>query len=137
MTKRSALGLTDALVQMSFAVMTVLNRVAADHDLSTTQLRVLGILVDRQPKMTELAEHLGLDKSSISGLIDRAQARGLVERIASPDDGRSVHVSLTREGHTLARIGGQAIRQSVATLVGQLDVAERDQLRELLARLTA
>jgi hypothetical protein len=36
--------LRDALAQMSFTLMAVLTEVAAEHDLSLTQLRVLGIL---------------------------------------------------------------------------------------------
>src|SRR6202167_4472832 len=57
--------LTDALVQASFAVMAVLNKVGAEHDLSLTQLRVLAILRDRRGKMSERADYPGLDKSTI------------------------------------------------------------------------
>jgi MarR family len=38
---------------------------------------------DREPGMLELARHLELEKSSLSGLVDRAESRGLVERIPS------------------------------------------------------
>jgi len=38
----------------------VLNRIGTEHDLSLTQLRVLGILRDRRVKMSELAGYLGL-----------------------------------------------------------------------------
>ena len=62
----------DGLVQVSFTVIALLSRVAAEHDLSLTQLRVLAILRDREPTMAELATHLGLERSSVSGLIDRA-----------------------------------------------------------------
>ena len=48
----------DALVQTSFTVMALLSQVAAAHDMSLTQLRVLAILRDRQPRMAELAAHL-------------------------------------------------------------------------------
>ena len=72
--------LQDALVQMSFGLMAVLTEVAAEHDLSLTQLRVLGILRDREPTMAELATFTGLERSTVSGLIDRAAQRGLVVR---------------------------------------------------------
>jgi DNA-binding MarR family transcriptional regulator len=132
--KESDVGseLRDGLVQMSFAVMAILNRVGAQHELSMTQLRVLGILADRQPKMIELADFLGLDRSSVSGLIDRAVNRGLVERISSPDDGRSVHVSLTTGGRLLAHEVGEEVRQSVAKMVRQLTPAEQRRLGHLL-----
>ncbi len=62
--------LVDVIVQTSFVTMAVLNRVAAEHDLSLTQLRVLAILRDRRLRMTELARYLGLDKSTMTGLVD-------------------------------------------------------------------
>ena len=64
--------LRDALAQISFALMAVLTEVAAEHDLSLTQLRVLGILRDREPTMADLAAFTGLERSTVSGLIDRA-----------------------------------------------------------------
>ena len=76
--------LRDALAQMSFTLMAVLTEVAAEHDLSLTQLRVLGILRDREPTMADLATFTGLERSTISGLIDRAAQRGLVVKNRRP-----------------------------------------------------
>jgi hypothetical protein len=59
--------LRDALAQMSFTLMAVLTEVAAEHDLSLTQLRVLGILRDREPTMADLATFTGLERSTVSG----------------------------------------------------------------------
>ena len=73
-------GLVDALVQAAFVTMAVLNKVGADNDLSLTQLRVLAILRDRRLRMTALADYLGLEKSTMTGLVDRAEKRGLLER---------------------------------------------------------
>ncbi len=78
----------DALAQSGFAVMGVLTRIGAEHDLSLTQMRVLGILRDRRLRMAELAGFLGLERSTLSGLVDRAEARGLLERGRSAEDGR-------------------------------------------------
>ena len=109
MTARSghapaSLDVMDSLVRTSFTVMARLSHAAAAHDLSLTQLRVLAILRDREPKMAELATYLGLDRSSVSGLIDRAVRRGLVRRDTSSDDGRAVRVRLTPDGQRLARL---------------------------------
>ena len=59
--------LVDAMVQSAFATMAVLNRAAAENDLSLTQLRVLGILRDRRLRMAQLAGYLGLEKSTARG----------------------------------------------------------------------
>ena len=59
-------------MQTSFLTMATLSRIAADNDLSLTQLRVLAILRDRRLRMAELAAYLGLDKSTMTGLVARA-----------------------------------------------------------------
>ncbi|MFF7157119.1 MarR family transcriptional regulator [Streptomyces sp. NPDC008139] len=97
------LGIVDALAQLSFLVQNALGKVAAELGLSVIQLRLLGVLRDREPGMRELARHLELDKSSITGLVDRAERRGLVRRTPAPHDGRAVQVSLTDEGRAAAR----------------------------------
>ena len=63
---------------------------------------MLGILRDREPAMLELARLLSLEKSSVTGLVDRAEARGLVERTRGAGDGRAVHVRMTARGQELA-----------------------------------
>ena len=126
--------LRDALAQMSFTLMAVLTEVAAEHDLSLTQLRVLGILRDRQPTMAELATFTGLERSTISGLIDRAAHRGLVAKIADPRDGRSVRVTLTEFAAGLAREIAAAVGDRMAPLTGALTVAEQKRLTALLTK---
>jgi DNA-binding MarR family transcriptional regulator len=130
-----AAALIDALVQTSFATMGVLNKVAADNDLSLTQLRVLGILRDRQVSMTALAEFLGLEKSTMSGLVDRAEKRGLLERTPSEDDGRGVQVSITSEGMRLAKRIYAQVEQSLLPMTNALRAAEGTRLRGLLERM--
>ena len=127
--------LTDALVQASFAVMAVLNRVGAEHDLSLTQLRVLAILRDRRGRMSELADYLGLDKSTISGLVDRAEKRGLLKRGPNPDDRRAVDVYLTPAGARLAEQGAAQIARALSAKTGQLSPAESRRLTALLERM--
>jgi DNA-binding MarR family transcriptional regulator len=127
--------LIDALVRASFAAMAVLNRAGAENDLSLTQLRVLAILRDRRVKMSELADYLGLDKSTISGLVDRAEKRGLLQRAPNPDDGRAVDVFLTTDGAQLAERGGDQIARALSPMIGQLTNAETRRLTTLLERI--
>jgi DNA-binding MarR family transcriptional regulator len=125
----------DRLVQTSFTVMAVLTQAAAAHDLSLTQLRVLAILRDREPKIAELAAHLGLDRSSVSGLIDRAAKRDLVRRTASADDARAVHVSLTPAGRRLTTTLTTEIAEALAPLTTKLATADQKKLGTLLTKL--
>lgn len=129
--------LVDALVQASFATMAVLTKAAAEADLSLTQLRVLGILRDRRLRMSALAEHLGLEKSTLSGLVDRAERRRLVERAPSPEDGRAVEVLLAPAGEALAERVGAAVSTALAPLTASLSPTERTRLEVLLTRMLA
>jgi MarR family transcriptional regulator, lower aerobic nicotinate degradation pathway regulator len=127
-------GLRDNLVQVSFAVIALLSRVAAEHDLSLTQLRVLGILRDREPTMAELAMYLGLERSTVSGLIDRAVQRRLVRKTSDTADGRSVRVSLTAEARRLETRVIAKIGELMAPLTSRLNSTEQNRLTALLAK---
>lgn len=70
----------------------------------------------RPPTVGELADYLLLLPHSAVGLVDRAEAAGLVERTPDPDDGRVVRVRLTATGQRI---------------VSQLTRAHLDRLREL------
>ncbi|TIH37439.1 MarR family winged helix-turn-helix transcriptional regulator [Subtercola vilae] len=127
----------DALVQLSFAVQLVLTRVASVHDLSVTQLRLLGILRDRTPSMAAIADVLELDRSSVSGLIDRAERRGLVVRRGSPTDARVTLVELTAAAHTLAAELVEEVSLGLDALLRPSSEADRAALVRLAATLFA
>ena len=123
----------DAVVQLSFSVQALLGEIAAEHELSITQLRLLGILRDREPAMLDLARHLNLEKSSVTGLIDRAQRRGLVDRAAAPHDGRAIHVRLTAEGRRLTEHIAAQANETLSRLLDTLPARDRARLSTLAA----
>jgi len=120
--------LIDALAQTTFAVLPALTRIAAEYDLSLTQMRLLGILRDHTPRIVELAGVLGLDKSSVSGLVDRAADRGLVIRVRDSADKRIVRVELTAHGRELAARGMERLNAELLPLVSQIDTTEQRRL---------
>lgn len=120
--------LVDALAQTTFAVLPVLTRLAAEFELSLTQLRMLGILRDHAPRIVELADVLGLDKSSVSGLVDRATERGLVRRVRDDSDKRIVRVEITTAGRDLAADGMARLRVQLQPLVSGVDAGDRRSL---------
>jgi MarR family transcriptional regulator, lower aerobic nicotinate degradation pathway regulator len=122
------LGLVDGLAQLSFAVQGALGRIASLYGLSVVQARLLGILRDRRPTIKELAGILQLDKSSVTGLVDRAEERGLVRRVPAPVDGRSVHVRVTRAGQDLIDRATAAFEIEIADLVADLTPGQRSGL---------
>ncbi|MGE6268327.1 MarR family winged helix-turn-helix transcriptional regulator [Aeromonas media] len=127
--------LADALVPTAFVTMAMLNKIGAENDLSLSLIRVLGILWDRRPRMTELADYLGLEKQTMSGLIARAERRGLVARAPNKEDGRATDVFLTSEGTKLVKRLHAQTQQALAPLIEQLNASEQQQLQELLQRM--
>ena len=126
--------LADALMTSAFVTMAIVNRIGAEHDLSLSLMRVLGILWDRRPRMTELADYLGLEKQTMSGLIARAEKRGLVARAPNKEDGRATDVFLTSEGARLVRLLREQGQQALAPAIERLSAAERKRLRGLLQK---
>lgn len=127
----------DALVQLSFLVQALLARLAAPRELSLVQVRLLGVLRDRTPGMLELATVLGLDKSSVTGLVDRAERRGLVKRSFGEDDRRAVFVSLTPAGRSLAAAFTKEVARDIEALLSGLPVAARERLTAIANQILA
>ncbi|MCF6689896.1 MarR family transcriptional regulator [Raoultella terrigena] len=128
-------GLADALVPTAFVTMAILNKIGAENDLSLTLIRVLGILWDRRPRMTELADYLGLEKQTMSGLVARAEKKGLVARAPNAEDGRATDVFLTSEGAKLVKRLHAQTQQALAPLIEQLSAADQQSLQALLRRM--
>jgi DNA-binding MarR family transcriptional regulator len=129
------LSMTDALAQASFLIQGTLERRAAERGVSLIQTRLLGVLRDREPTINELAGLLGLDKSSVSGLVDRAQRRGIVARRPSRTDRRSVLVTLTDEGREMIEVVADEFERDLVELLGPLAEGDRHTLAALLSRV--
>jgi|SRR5580693_4894818 DNA-binding MarR family transcriptional regulator len=76
----------------------------------------------------ELGRLLNLDKSSTTGLIDRAVHRGLVRRVPVPEDGRSFRVVLTDEGLDHARTLTAEVTSQISALTDDLSDTNRHRL---------
>jgi len=77
---------------------------AARHGLTGPQLSVAKILEDiGDLSLSELSERINAQNSTVTGIVDRMEREGLVERKRSSDDRRVVHIRLTKKGNELAR----------------------------------
>jgi DNA-binding MarR family transcriptional regulator len=85
--------------------------------------------------MNELGQHLGLDKSSITGLVSRAQKRGLVSRTVSEIDRRVVRVSITDTGWDLVRQVAERFTQRIEELVAPFSDTDRQHLSRLASQI--
>jgi DNA-binding MarR family transcriptional regulator len=85
--------------------------------------------------MTALADYLGLEKSTMTGLVDRAGKRGLLERAPSPTDGRAVDVFLSPDGAELAEGLYAEVGRSLSAMTNELIPADQGRLQALLERM--
>ena len=93
--------------------------------LSLVHVNVLAVLdIDGPMPMGGLAEALDVSQASATGIVDRMEQRGLVERRRIDDDRRVVRVALTDEGRRL--IAGMAAerREHLAAMLETLTDAE-------------
>jgi DNA-binding MarR family transcriptional regulator len=132
---RDGEDLVDMLAQVAFATMAVLSAAASDNELSLTQFRAIAILRDRELRMSELAHVLGLEKSTLSGLVVRAERRGLLARVPDDDDRRAARVTIAPAGEELARQVRATVTEALAPLIDGLDPDERVRLQVLLERM--
>ncbi|MFI7006722.1 MarR family winged helix-turn-helix transcriptional regulator [Streptomyces sp. NPDC050145] len=106
-----------------------------DLDLTYPQYLVMLVLwEDGEMPVKRLGERLRLDSGTLSPLLKRLEANGLVRRERSTEDERSVIVALTEEGGAL-RERAERVPLRIAEATG-FELAEIEDLRHRLLRLT-
>jgi DNA-binding MarR family transcriptional regulator len=106
---------------------------ATKLNLSPVQAGAIMQLEDPAPMHT-LADHLGCDASNITGIVDRLEARGLVERRIDQGDRRVKNLVLTKGGAQLrTRLGQQLLETSPITAT--TSKADQRALRDMLRRV--
>ena len=126
-----------ALYAASRALTDVYRPILDEHGLTYPQYLVLLVLWERgdeAPTVSELGAQLRLDSGTLSPLLKRLEAAGLVVRNRSARDERRVEVGLTERGRDLRRrMDGVPMRIACAT---GLTEAELVGMRDTLTRVT-
>ncbi|WP_147279284.1 MarR family winged helix-turn-helix transcriptional regulator [Dermatophilus congolensis] len=104
--------------------------------LSNTDVWLLGFIHEHENvRPTDLASWQDVDKSTITMQLKRLVAAGLVKRVASPRDRRSINVTLTVKGKAaLANVHEQGIG-FLADLLSTWSVEDRGELARSISRL--
>jgi DNA-binding MarR family transcriptional regulator len=89
---------------------------------------------DQGTPMRDLADHMGVDASYVTGLADALEERGLVERRPHPTDRRVKMIVLTDEGVAARKRASQLMYEPPASF-GALTAGEQRQLRDLLRKV--
>ncbi len=69
------------------------SKVAAHFGLGATDMKALDLIQSRGPLTpADLAEHMGFAPASVTAMMDRLEAKGLLRRVPHPSDGRRLLV---------------------------------------------
>ncbi|MGY1580280.1 MarR family winged helix-turn-helix transcriptional regulator [Streptomyces sp. MN13] len=108
---------------------------AAGHALTGAQAKLLSLLSLDPLPMRKLAHKLRCEPSNVTGIVDRLEARGLVERRPDPADRRVKVAAATDEGRRVARSLRESLhfaREPLAALSEEERLALRDLLRRMV-----
>ena len=123
------------LVRFSLTQRSTLPALAAELELSPAQCHLLNLIEpDRPMPMGQLASELSCDASNVTGLVDRMESRGLLQRRPSDEDRRVKVLSLTPLGMKVRSALLERMTSSPPTL-GKLSGADQRALARILRTL--
>lgn len=129
------MSVVTGLVRSAFLVNAVYAESGREYGLTPQQGQLLCVLMARPYGMGELGSLLNLAKSSLTGMVDRTERNGLLQREPGEHDARSVRVALTPKGRELAEDFYTETCRRIDQLSAGLTPAERDALTDLLGRI--
>ena len=130
-------GFGNNLVWLSVLVQRRYAQICADHNLTTVQATLLCVIKDQPQGMGELAQVLGVAKNALSGLVDRMERRGLVQRESLQRDRRAVTLSTTAQGKEIVSALYADVAERMPDIAGALPAEEQHRLADAVARIAA
>ena len=135
----SAAGL-DRIVETIIYLTTESRRLSrercAEYGITATQLTVLKLLhAIGGLSLSKLSSEIRAHNSTVTGIVDRMERDGLVERVQSAEDRRVWNIDLTPRGRELAKKIDVAPWETLRGALDALDDKERKQLVTILSKL--
>lgn len=125
-----------ALAKVCRAHRAYVGELLSAHGLHVGQEMVLVELwQDDGLRGSELAERLGVEPPTITKMLRRLEACGLLERRADPEDARSIRVYLTGQGRALEEPVLRCWERAEGTVLAGMNVRDRRTFRRLLDRV--
>lgn len=110
---------------------------AAEIDLTQVQYAALNALAEwRSIDQGTLAGLIAYDRVTISGVVDRLVAKGLVSRSVNAKDRRARKLDITPAGQAMLEVAGPIVRRIQRQILGGLSAEERGVFLSLLAKTT-
>ena len=111
-------------------------RLAAQHDVTSTQLVALMAVVEKGSVTAhDIAQRIHVSASTLVGVLDRLEAKKLIHRQRKADDRREVEITPSPAGRRLVAATPPPLQHALHRALSQLSHAEREQLSAALERL--
>ena len=110
----------------------------AQFDITPIQYGVLGCIWEfdmHNPK--DIAAHLGVENSTISGILERMENKGLIRRMIDSTDRRFIHIELTEVSKNLEVPVRTVVAEVDRVVLKQFDEKEIEILKNMLRRIYA
>lgn len=131
----SALGLLFRQARDAMWARMELELAAAGHELTFSQFIAIKKLAAGTASVTDLARAADLNPGAMTRLLDKLEARGLLLRVADPNDRRALHIHLTEAGIAIWRDIDQCGQRVRERALRGMDDATRTQLTHLLEQV--
>jgi len=106
------------------------------HGFTPAQVHAMGWLgLDGAMSMGQLAKLLGVTEKTVTGVVDRLENSGMVERVRDAEDRRIIHVQLTDKGRAEFHRMHERVLSHLERLMGALDAEDRGQLLRIFQKL--
>lgn len=125
-----------------YSYITTLEMIIRKHDLDAHHVKpgmgnILFALFERDDQtISQIAGRLKLSKSTMTGMIARIRAAGLITARTDPRDRRATRIKLTPLAQSIAPRCRQAAAEMEELLTAKLSKAQSKQLRRMLGKLT-
>ncbi len=108
-----------------------------EYQVSAPQLNCLMALFKNGPlPPSQIARHILVESSTVTGIIDRLEQKGFVKRIRSSQDRRKIFIELTDSGRMLASYAPPPIQLKLHDGLKKLNRQELDRILKVLSMLT-
>lgn len=136
--RRLAIAAWESLFRAQHEVLGEISVDFTDGDLSQAEYDVLLTVVrgrDHSARLRDVTANMLISQPSVSRLVDRMAARGLILKCPDPQDGRGALVRATEHGLMSFRRVATQHGQSIAERMSVLSDEELEQLHALTAKL--
>jgi DNA-binding MarR family transcriptional regulator len=130
------LRILNAIRQMIRATDIDSRKLAAEHRITAPQLMCLLAVVEKGSITSiDISRRIHLSPSTLVGILDRLESKGLVQRERNEEDRREIAIRATQAGLKLASQTPFLLQYSLGKALNQLSEKERDEIAQWMERL--